>query len=199
MDYGFAYGHSNVNVDAQVLAGINPEMPVYQMRLRAGAAGMTVFGVFAAIEANQLPQFSDLLVRFGYSPSGVIRLGGTDYILIRAGYTPALVQNTPIPGDYIDIGYGNFMLGSILRVAKFLVDFQFNYDWQDDNGDNSRLSVEGGVAIPLSALVTGDTLRLMASHIRYDSGADAAFTHSDGTTSSSISTTTLGAFYGLQW
>ena len=120
----------------------------------------------------------------------MIRLGAP--IICPHAHIPRRWFDTPIP-----IGTA-FMLGSILRVAKFLVDFQFNYDWQDD-GDNSRLSVEGGVTMPLSALVTGDTLRFVASHIRYGSGAEAAFTHSDGTTSSSISTTTLGAFYGLQW
>ena len=192
---------------AQVLssADLSPAGKVndwnYNVSIEGSAQGAFVFAVFGAIERNVFNQFEETILRGGWAPQFVMRLGELEYFVMRGslGLLESRLCGSAVPNSESCASgkrskAGVVGLSVILKLKRFSAEIKSNYATYDSSVvvdtnatgiEVSRFGLDGSVNLPLRLLVKNDSLQLKGQVVNYSPGGP--------------SNSTAFIFYGLKW
>ena len=194
--WGGFYGE----ISGHVRPGDKASEWTYSTRAAVGGNAWTGLGAYVAVERNKFERFSESLVRIGYAPMFMLRIGKMEYVAFRAmlGYWNGNCEieggdgETPCSRSLSGVTGG---AGVVLHKKRFSASLDAAVDgsrWSTRVNNyytkydtDVRKAVDAVVTLPLGLVLRNDALILKGQAVDYNDGGP-------GSASGLI-------FYGLKW
>jgi hypothetical protein len=194
--HGFASASGSFEKDSN-------NSPVYGVKAELQGSAFVLLGVWLGIEYNVAKLYEEEIIRLGWAPGVVIKIGEKDYVLIRGGiggtsYKMSQTNTTNstmqamkglMQGKEVDLLH--LRLSIVAKLARFFINLDFTRDTAVASNEDSKFTLAAALTVPLKILFPNDSIQFDASVERFEKdigGENARFTRHK-----------LGVFYGLQW